>query len=62
MILLSTSKGKISVAERYVQEISQADDLPAEEIQKNRERNQDLMVEDLWTVEELFVFYKQKLN
>lgn len=33
-----------------------------DEIQNNRERNSDLVVANLWTVEELFIFYKHKLN
>ncbi len=52
----------MNVAQSYIEEISQAADLPLEEIEKNRERNADLFVEDQWTVEELFLFYKHKLN
>lgn len=62
MILLSGSKHKISTAERYIDEISQADDLPVEEIEKNRERNADLLLDHIWTVEQFFMFYKHKLN
>lgn len=49
MILLSTSKHKVETAERYIEEISQADDLPIEEIQKNRERNKEFVIDNLWT-------------
>jgi hypothetical protein len=62
MILLSSSKNKIPTAQNYVGEISRADDLPIEEIEKNRERNADLIVDHVWTVEQLFQFYKHKLN
>ena len=62
MILLSNSKNKISTAKRYIEEISKADDLPIEEIDKNRERNADLIVDHQWSVEQLFQFYKHKLN
>ena len=62
MILLSNSRDKILVAQKYVDDISQADDLPMGEIEKNRERNSDLVVDSLWTVEELFVFFTHKLN
>lgn len=62
MILLSSSRSKISTAQKYVNEISQADDLPAEEIEKNRERNGDLVLDNVWSVEQLFMFFKYKLN
>jgi len=61
MILLSNSRGKISIAQKYIDDISQADDFPMGEIENNRERNSDLVVDNLWTVEELFVFL-HKLN
>jgi predicted DNA-binding protein YlxM (UPF0122 family) len=62
MILLSTSKHKVETAERYIDEISQADDLPIEEIQKNRERNKEFVIDHVWTCDQLFSFYKHKLN
>lgn len=62
MILLSKSRHKLLTAEKYVEEISQADDLPLEEIEKNRERNSELVLGTLWTVEQLFMFHKYKLN
>jgi len=62
MILLNSSKQKLSKAEKYIKEISFADDLPLEEIEKNRNRNADLYIEKPWTLEELFSFYKTKLN
>lgn len=49
MILLNSSNNAVQKAERYIDEISQADDLPLEEIQKNRERNSDLYIEDPWS-------------
>ena len=62
MILLNSSKNKIRTAEKYVNEISQADDLPIEEIDKNRERNSDLYIEHPWSCQELFDFHKHYLN
>jgi hypothetical protein len=49
MILLSSSKHRLPTAERYVNEISSSDDLPAEDIEKNRQRNSDLYIEHPWT-------------
>lgn len=62
MILLSNSKHKLGTAEKYIAEISKADDLPEEDIAKNRERNGDLYVEHPWTCEQLFLFHTNKLN
>lgn len=62
MILWSSSKNRIPTAQDYIGEISRADDLPIEEIEKNRERNADLIVDHVWTVEQLFQFHKHKLN
>lgn len=62
LILLSNSNNKIRTAQSYIEEISQADDLPLEEIENNRERNADLVLESVWTVEQLFLFFKHKLN
>jgi hypothetical protein len=62
MILFSSSRHKIEKADKYIEEISQAENLPVEEIRKNRENNKDLLVDHLWTTEQLFMFYKRKIN
>jgi hypothetical protein len=62
MILLTSSRNRLATAQDYIEEISRADDLPKEDIEKNRDRNVDLMVDHIWTVEELFQFHKHKLN
>ena len=58
MIILSNSKRKITTAENYLVEISQADGLSLEEIEMNKERNSELVLSDVWTIEELFNFSK----
>ena len=62
MILLSNSKRKVTTAEKYLLEISQAEGLSLEEIEMNKERNSELVVSNIWSVDELFNFYKIKLN
>lgn len=62
MILLTSSKHKVETAEKYISDISQADDLPTEEIDKNRQRNADLYIANPWTCELLFHYFKTKLN
>ena len=62
VILLSNSPNKIITGEQYIIEISQADNLPIEEIERNKERNAQLIPYSLWTMKELFEFYKEKLN
>jgi hypothetical protein len=62
MILLTSSRNRLATAQDYIEEISRADDLPKEDIEKNRDRNVDLIVDHIWTVEELFQFHKHKLN
>ena len=62
MILLSNSKRKAVTAEKYLADISQADDLSLEEIENNKQRNSELVLKDVWTVEQLFEYFKNKLN
>jgi len=62
MILLGGSKHKLFKAQMYVEEISKSDDLPVEEIQKNRDNNSDLLLDNVWTVEHLLYNYRHKLN
>lgn len=62
MILLSNSKRKAVTAEKYLADISQADDLSLEEIENNKQRNSELVLKDVWTVEQLFDYFKNKLN
>lgn len=62
IILLSNSYNKVNIGEQYISEISQADDLPFEEIEKNKERNSQLVLGNVWTVQQLFEFFKNKLN
>lgn len=61
-ILLSNSYNKLTIGEQYIYEISQADDVPFEEVEKNKERNAELVLGSVWTVEQLFDFFKNKLN
>lgn len=62
MILLSNSKRKAVTAAKYLQEISKADDLSPEEIEENKKRNSELVLKEEWSVEQLFDYFKRKLN